>query len=66
MVQDKFTVNVGGKETNWELRIYPNGYEEETAGFLALFVKHKESSNCKYLIKSNICILDNQVNNTCL
>ena len=57
-IQDKFVVNVKGKETNWELRIYPNGYEEETGAFLALFVKHKESINAKYLIKSNICILD--------
>ena len=56
-IQDKFTVVVGGKETSWELRVYPNGYEEETAAYLAVFVKHKEGNN-KYLLKSTISILD--------
>ena len=56
-IQDKFTVVVGGKETSWELRVYPNGYEEETSAYLAVFVKHKEGNN-KYLLKSTISILD--------
>ena len=57
-IQDKFTVSVGGKQTNWELRIYPNGYEDDTSAYLALFVKHKEGSTAKYLLKSTISILD--------
>ena len=57
-IQDKFTVTVGDKPTSWELRIYPNGYEEDTAAYLALFVKHKEGSTCKYMLKASICILD--------
>ena len=56
--QDKFTVTVGGKLTNWELRIYPNGYEDDTSAYLALFVKHKEGLTGKYLLKSTISILD--------
>jgi len=59
-IQEKFSVTVGGKETHWELRIYPNGYDEDTAGFLALFVKldKKEGSTAQYLLKSEISILD--------
>jgi len=57
-VQDKFTVMVGGKATTWELRIYPNGYEEDTAGYLALFVKHREGSSMKYMLKASIFLLD--------
>ena len=56
-IQDKFTVVVGERETSWELRVYPNGYEEETSAYLAVFVKHKEGNN-KYLLKSTISILD--------
>ena len=48
---------VGDRETSWELRVYPNGYEEETSAYLAVFVKHKEGNN-KYLLKSTISILD--------
>ena len=57
-IQDKFTVSVGNKTTSWELRIYPNGYEEDTAGYLALFVKHREGSSMKYMLKASIFLLD--------
>jgi len=60
-IQEKFSVTVGGKETHWELRIYPNGYEEDTSGFLALFVKHgSKGSTAQYLLKSEISILDGE------
>jgi len=57
-IQDSFSVNVSGIRTNWELRIYPNGYDDENSGYLGIFVKHKEGNSHRYLIKSVIQLLD--------
>merc|ERR1719357_2010834 len=51
-IQDSFSVNVSGVRTNWELRVYPNGYDDENSGYLGIFVKHKEGNSHRYLIKS--------------
>jgi len=57
-IQDSFSVNVAGVRTNWELRVYPNGYDDENANYLGIFVKHKEGNSHQYLIKSIIQLLD--------
>jgi len=57
-IQDSFSVNVSGIRTNWELRVYPNGYDDENSGYLGIFVKHKEGNSHRYLIKSVIQLLD--------
>jgi len=57
-IQDSFSVNVAGVRTNWELRVYPNGYDDENSGYLGIFVKHKEGNSHRYLIKSVIQLLD--------
>ena len=55
--QDNFTVRVSGKETSWELRVYPNGYDEENAEYLGIFLKHKEGNSNKYMIRSVLQML---------
>jgi len=57
-IQDSFSVNVAGVKTNWELRVYPNGYDDENSNYLGIFVKHKEGNCHQYLIKSVIQLLD--------
>merc|ERR1719483_509749 len=57
-IQDSFSVNVAGVRTNWELRVYPNGYDDENSSYLGIFVKHKEGNSHRYLIKSVIQLLD--------
>merc|ERR1719244_1620458 len=57
-IQDSFSVNVSGVRTNWELRVYPNGYDDENSGYLGIFVKHKEGNSHRYLIKSVVQLLD--------
>lgn len=57
-IQDSFSVNVSGVRTHWELRVYPNGYDDENAGYLGIFVKHKESNAHRYLIKSVVQLID--------
>jgi len=57
-IQDSFSVNVSGIRTNWELRVYPNGYDDENSGYLGIFVKHKEGNSHRYLIKSVVQLLD--------
>merc|ERR1719232_1687460 len=57
-IQDSFSVNVSGIRTNWELRVYPNAYDDENSGYLGIFVKHKEGNSHRYLIKSVIQLLD--------
>merc|ERR1719158_1446655 len=47
-IQDSFSVNVSGIRTNWELRVYPNGYDDENSGYLGIFVKHKEGNSHRY------------------
>lgn len=39
-------------------RVYPNGYDDENANYLGIFVKHKEGNCHQYLIKSVIQLLD--------
>jgi hypothetical protein len=53
-IQDSFAVTVAGVRTNWELRVYPNGYDDENANYLGIFVKHKEGNSHQYMIKSVI------------
>lgn len=57
-IQDSFSVNVAGVRTNWELRVYPNGYDDENSNYLGIFVKHKEGNSHQYMIKSVIQLLD--------
>jgi len=59
-IQDSFSVTVAGLVTHWELRVYPNGYDDENANFLGIFVKHKEGNAYRYLIKSVIQLLDGE------
>merc|ERR1719320_783405 len=64
-IQDSFSVNVSGVRTNWELRVYPNGYDDENSGYLGIFVKHKEGNSHRYLIKSVVQLLDSTGENSC-
>lgn len=57
-IQDSFSVTVAGQVTHWELRVYPNGYDDENSNYLGIFVKHKEGNSHRYLIKSVIQLLD--------
>ena len=50
-------MRVSGKETSWELRVYPNGYDEENAEYLGIFLKHKEGNSNKYMIRSVLQML---------
>jgi len=59
-IQDSFSVSVAGVRTNWELRVYPNGYDDENSNYLGIFVKHKEGNSHQYMIKSVIQLLDAQ------
>jgi len=59
-IQDSFSVTLAGLVTHWELRVYPNGYDDENASFLGIFVKHKEGNSHRFLIKSVIQLLDGQ------
>lgn len=65
-IPDSFTVTVGGIESHWEFRVYPNGYDNENSSFLGIFVKHKETAlksggqRPQYLIKSVIQLLDSR------
>ena len=59
-IQDSFSVTLAGLVTHWELRVYPNGYDDENANFLGIFVKHKEGNSHRFLIKSVIQLLDGQ------
>lgn len=63
---DNFTVTVGGIQSHWEFRVYPNGYDEDNRNYLGIFVKHKDTPAHKsinppqYLIKSVIQLLDSR------